>query len=206
MPQILAISGFHNSGKTKVGENIVKYLKERGYKVAVVKSTKEEGHLTDKENSDTYRYRKAGAQAVSLLQKEVFTLYYPRDFFREKNLVELFEKIFWEFDIILLEGFKNLKGVPKIWVKREGDYQEIIKKEYPGIELFIFPEDTEEYFTYVESKLMEKEAYVSLWVNSKKIFLKEFIQVILKNIIFGFLKGLKDIPKNITQLEVKIKK
>ncbi|MFN3406173.1 MAG: molybdopterin-guanine dinucleotide biosynthesis protein B [Caldimicrobium sp.] len=206
MPQILALSGFHNSGKTKVGENIVKYLKERGYKVAVVKSTKDEGPLTDKENSDTYRYRKAGAQAVSLLQKEVFTLYYPRDFFKEKNLVELFEKIFWEFDVILLEGFKNLKGVPKIWVKREGDNQEIIKKEYPGIELFIFPEDTEEYLTYVESKLMEKEAYVSLWVNSKKIFLKEFIQVILKNIIFGFLKGLKDIPKNITQLEVKIKK
>ncbi|MFN3568261.1 MAG: molybdopterin-guanine dinucleotide biosynthesis protein B, partial [Caldimicrobium sp.] len=102
MPQILALSGFHNSGKTKVGENIVKYLIERGYKVAVVKSTKEEGLLTDKENSDTYRYRKAGAQAVSLLQKEVFTLYYPRDFFKEKNLVELFEKIFWEFDVILL--------------------------------------------------------------------------------------------------------
>ncbi|MFN3504594.1 MAG: molybdopterin-guanine dinucleotide biosynthesis protein B [Caldimicrobium sp.] len=206
MPQFLAISGFHNSGKTRVGEVIVKNLIEKGYKVAVVKSTKEEGLLTDKEKSDTCRYRLAGSQVVSLLQKQFFTLYYSRDLFSDDKLIEFFEKIFWEFDIILLEGFKNLKGVPKIWVIRDGDDVEIIKREYPGIELFTTPEDTEDYLSFVETKLIKKDAYVSLWVNSKKIFLKEFIQVILKNIIFGFLRGLKDIPEKITQIEVKIKK
>ncbi|MFN4197361.1 MAG: molybdopterin-guanine dinucleotide biosynthesis protein B [Caldimicrobium sp.] len=201
MPQIFAISGFHNSGKTKVGENVVKYLIERGYKVAVVKSTKEEGFLTDKENSDTYRYRQAGAQAVSLLQKDAFTLYYSKDLFNNKNVVELFEKIFYEFDVILLEGFKNLKGVTKIWVKREEDNLEIIKKKYPGIELFVFPEDIEQCLAFIESKLIKKDIDRSVCVNFKKICSKHFTQVILKNFIFLFINGYKEVLKKLHKLK-----
>ncbi|MFN3921060.1 MAG: molybdopterin-guanine dinucleotide biosynthesis protein B [Caldimicrobium sp.] len=206
MPLFIVLSGYHNSGKTTLGESIVKDLINKGYKIAVVKSTKENTLLTDKENSDTFRYRRAGAQAVSLFQKECLTLYYTLSSFDKENTLIFLEKLFWDYDLVLLEGFKTLKGIPKIWVLKPEDRIEEIKSLYEGIELFIHPNEKEKLTAYVEKKLYEKSEACSLWVNSQKIFLKHFIQEILKNVILGFLKGLKNIPEKISQIEIKIKK
>lgn len=205
MPIFIALSGFHNSGKTTLGEFIVSELVKRGYKVAVVKSTKEEALQTDKVLSDTYRYRKAGAQMVSLLQKDLITLYISNTWEKD-NLIEYLERLFWDHHLVLLEGFKTVEGVPKIWLLRPTDEVEEILKKYKNIELLIDLSEKDKVLSYFEGKLKNSSPSISLWVNSKKIFLKPFIQVILENIILGFLKGLRDIPEKVFQIEVKIKK
>lgn len=206
MPIFIALSGYHNSGKTTLGEFLIKELVSKGYRVAVVKSTKEKALLTDKENSDTYRYKKAGAEAVSLFQEDSLTLYYNLSKYNQERILNFFERLFWDYDLVLLEGFKTLKGISKIWVLKPEDREEELKALYEGIELFISPEEKNKVIAYIENKLQNKSESCSLWVNSKKIFLKSFIQKILINIILGFLKGLKDIPEKISQIEIKIRR
>ena len=44
-----------------MASQVVHHLKERGYSIAVIKSTKDSGLLLDEEGTDTHAYRLAGA-------------------------------------------------------------------------------------------------------------------------------------------------
>ncbi|MGB9761077.1 MAG: molybdopterin-guanine dinucleotide biosynthesis protein B [Caldimicrobium thiodismutans] len=204
MSLIIALCGYHNSGKTTLGTYLVKELRERGYKVAVIKSTKEEGNFTDKPGTDTFRYRESGAEAVGLFQKDLLTLYFT-EFPKDEDFLSFLQNLFWDKDLILLEGFKSFPYLPKIWVLKDKEDKEEIRKKYPGIELFIRAEDIGISLEFLLSKLKEKEKTVLLYVNGKEIQLKPFIQKILGEMLFGFLKGLKNIPERISHFEIKIK-
>ena len=47
MPPFLAISGYHNAGKTILALSLHEILRKKGYKIAVIKSSKEKDVLTD---------------------------------------------------------------------------------------------------------------------------------------------------------------
>ncbi len=206
MPLIVAICGQHNSGKTTVGTFLVRELKNLGYQIAVVKSTKEEGYLTDHPGSDTFRYRESGADVVCLFQRELFTLYTSK-LPEKESLIEFLNSLFWDKDLILLEGFKGFTNISKIWVLREDEDESEIKKNYSGIELCIRKGEEKKALNFLLEKLREKkEDEVFLYINGKEVFLKPFVQRILKEILLGFLKGLKGIPEKISYLEIKIKK
>lgn len=207
MPLIIALCGHHNSGKTTLGTFVVKELKKLGYKVAVIKSTKEEGNLTDHPGTDTFRYRESGGDVVGLYQKNLLTLYIA-DFPEEKeNLIEFIQQLFWDKDLILLEGFKGFSEIPKIWILKEEEKEDEIKEKYRGIELFVKRGEEKVLLDFLIKKLRGKrEDEIFLYVNGRKIFLKPFIQKILKEILLGFLKGLKGIPERVSHLDVKIKK
>ena len=55
------------SGKTTLTRKVVALLKAKGYKVAVIKSTKETGIIVDQPGTDTDLYKKSGADAIALL-------------------------------------------------------------------------------------------------------------------------------------------
>ncbi|MCI5144214.1 MAG: molybdopterin-guanine dinucleotide biosynthesis protein B [Candidatus Electrothrix sp. AR3] len=115
MPPIITFIGWHNCGKTTLATQVVRHLKERGYSVAVIKSTKETGLLTDQNETDTKRYRQAGADAVALAAPDQIVLTLPN---QEKELLALVDRFCTDSDIVIGEGFKTAQHVEKIEVCR----------------------------------------------------------------------------------------
>uniref|UniRef100_A0A832GMI7 Molybdopterin-guanine dinucleotide biosynthesis protein B n=1 Tax=Caldimicrobium thiodismutans TaxID=1653476 RepID=A0A832GMI7_9BACT len=153
MPLILSLSGYHNSGKTTLGTYLVSELVKRGFKVAVVKATKEEVLLTDKEGSDTWRYRKAGAEAVALLQSQLLTLYFSHFPQNKEDFLDFLEALFPHYHLLLLEGFKGWSNIPKIWLLKEGEDPSEIRKKFGQVELILKPEEREKALNYLLEKL-----------------------------------------------------
>lgn len=114
---ILAISGFKNSGKTTLIQNIIPILKNKGYKVATIKHDSHD-FVPDVPNTDTFKHRESGAYGVAIFSDNKFMISKDEKI-TEKELIIHFE----DADIILLEGFKNSE-YPKIEVIREKIYAE----------------------------------------------------------------------------------
>jgi molybdopterin-guanine dinucleotide biosynthesis protein B len=207
MPKFLALSGYHNSGKTTVGTYIVAKLSEKGYKVGVIKSTKETTEETDKPGSDTFKYRKAGAKLVALFQKDRMTLFIE-DMPKEKDEVfTLFERLFFDYDLVILEGFKEWKGVPKIWLKRNDE--ETLPERIENIQMVAEAKDKERILNFVEDYLgVQNNGDIKIFVNDEDIPLKPHLKLLCQNILLGILASLKGVPKieEIKTIEVLIKR
>ena len=67
------VASCSNTGKTVLIEGLIKELKNRGYTVATIKHDVH-GFDIDKEGKDTWRHRKAGAEAVIISSKERMAL------------------------------------------------------------------------------------------------------------------------------------
>jgi molybdopterin-guanine dinucleotide biosynthesis protein B len=117
MPPLVTFIGWHGCGKTTLASQVVRLLKERGWRVAVVKSTKDSGLFSDQPGTDTAVHRQAGADAVALLTPERLTVTVER---QEKDLTAIARRFFADMDIIIGEGFKEAADVAKIEVHRGG--------------------------------------------------------------------------------------
>lgn len=227
MPCFLAISGYHNSGKTTVGTFLVKTLTEKGYKIGVIKSSKEEEIITDSPQKDTWKYRTSGASAVGLFQKNFLTLYLVSENHKTldyRDWYTYFTSLFWSYDLVIFEGFKNFEMLPKLWVIRDKteDLKSIknhlrnllgfiVKNEvkfwrsrYPE-ELFLSLEEKDAFLEFVERFIEKNRSRVLLRVNGKKLALKNFVEEILAYPLLGFIRALKGVPEEIWEVEVKIK-
>lgn len=114
MPPVVTFIGWHGCGKTTLAAQVVRLLKERGWRVAVVKATKDSGLFPDQAGTDTAIHRQAGADAVALLTPERMVITVER---QEKNLTAI-ARLFADMDIVIGEGFKEAEAVPKIEVFR----------------------------------------------------------------------------------------
>ena len=227
MPFLLSISGYHNAGKTTLALSLCKVLKSRGYRIAVVKSSKEEEVLTDTPEKDTWLYRNAEIPVVSFFQKNLFTLYLNPQLLELSSFKDwyvFFLSLFWDFNLVILEGFKNFDMVHKIWVVKERDEDlKGIKREirnllgfvvkdglekwqsrYPEEKFFLFDE-IETLADFVEGLIRKYEPRVFLRVNGKKIPMKSFVEDVLIYPLLGFVKALKGVPEKIEDVEIKIK-
>ena len=110
-----------NTGKTVLIEGLIKELKNRGYTVATIKHDVH-GFDIDKEGKDTWRHRKAGAEAVIISSKERMALI--REVQEEIPLEELIKQV-EDFDFIIIEGYKKSK-YRKLEVYRQGISNKII--------------------------------------------------------------------------------
>lgn len=129
MLPIITFIGWHNSGKTTLVTQVVTHLKERGYRVAVIKSTKEQGIAFDAPGTDTARHRQAGADTVLLVAPDQMTMVTGNT---GKSLVELAQCFCSGVDLVIGEGFKGAEGVPKIEVRREMD-QPVLREQVSGV-------------------------------------------------------------------------
>lgn len=95
------VASCSNTGKTVLIEGLIKELKNRGYTVATIKHDVH-GFDIDKEGKDTWRHRKAGAEAVIISSKERMALI--REVQEEVPLEELIKQV-EDFDFIIIEGY-----------------------------------------------------------------------------------------------------
>jgi molybdopterin-guanine dinucleotide biosynthesis protein B len=109
---VAAASG---SGKTTLIEKVVRILKGRGLRVAVIKHASK-GFELDRAGKDSWRFQQAGAAAVVLAGPDRVALMKQVD--HEPSLPEL-EELVKQADIVIVEGFKK-EAVNKIEVFRAG--------------------------------------------------------------------------------------
>lgn len=117
MPFLIAFAGWHNSGKTTVAMQVAGHLHSQGFRVGVIKSTKERDIAPERQHSDTSRYSEAGAKRVALVAPDVLIV---RESEARRDPVILARNLFADMDIVLVEGFKKAKGLVKIEVRRQG--------------------------------------------------------------------------------------
>lgn len=116
MIPVVSLVGYSNSGKTTVIVGLIRILKERACRVAVVKHAAH-GYTIDPPGTDSWHYAEAGADQVVIAGPKSFTLH---EFYQEeKSLTQIMERI-QGVDIVLVEGFKREPG-PKIEIYRH-DY------------------------------------------------------------------------------------
>jgi len=109
------VAASSNSGKTTLIEKVVRILKERGLRVAVIKHASK-GFDLDRPGKDSWRFREAGADAVMLVGPDQLAL--MKKISRETSLDE-FAMMTPDIDVVIGEGFKKHKG-NKIEVFRSG--------------------------------------------------------------------------------------
>jgi len=108
------ISASSNSGKTTLIEKVVRILKARGLRIAVVKHAPK-GFDLDKPGKDSWRFQQAGADAIILAGPGRLALMRTMD--HEPSREEL-ELLAGDIDVMIYEGFKHT-AINKIEVFRQ---------------------------------------------------------------------------------------
>ncbi len=114
--KFIAITGFKESGKTKVVEGVVERLKKRGFSVGTVKHVSQEGFTIDREGTDTWRHAEAGAEEVCLLSPDE-TVTMKKGGFSLENFLGNMEGL----DYVIVEGFRDSEIIPKVAIADNDD-------------------------------------------------------------------------------------
>ena len=110
---VLAISGVKNSGKTtfiyKLLQNFSEYIND----IVVIKH---DGHSydIDYKDTDTYKYRDAGAKDIAIISQDKTAIIH----YKEKNIFDILN-YFNDKKLVILEGYKD-SDFPKIEIVRKG--------------------------------------------------------------------------------------
>lgn len=106
-PYVLGVSGYSNTGKTRIMEYLIRALKAEGYKVGTIKHHVGDFEV-DKPGKDSYKHRKAGSDRVILASDEKYVTM-TEGFAGDKNdpivLKDLIEAQA-DMDVVLFEGYK----------------------------------------------------------------------------------------------------
>ena len=122
MRSIISIVGKSSAGKTTLLEKLIVELKQRGYKVAIVKHSHHKDDL-DTAAKDTWRFTKAGSALSAINSLDHLAIYRHIDNFFDPQEISNF--ILWDYDIMLTEGFKG-SNYPKIEVHRSEQGKELL--------------------------------------------------------------------------------
>ncbi|MDP3300871.1 MAG: molybdopterin-guanine dinucleotide biosynthesis protein B [Sulfuricurvum sp.] len=108
----VAFTGPSNSGKTTLILKVArKMIHELGLKVAIIKNDPKDKATLDVPGKDSYKFSDTGAEVI--VTSPTRTTYFSK---RHKELDEMID-MFGEFDILLVEGLKNLP-LPRISIFR----------------------------------------------------------------------------------------
>ena len=107
--KIVSIVGKKNTGKTSLTVKVISELTKRGYNVASIKHSHHSIEM-DKENTDTWKHKQAGANlVVGVGSTTFFNARKEHDLNRILYLIKHFD----EFDFVIIEGYKSY-NYPKI--------------------------------------------------------------------------------------------
>jgi molybdopterin-guanine dinucleotide biosynthesis adapter protein len=118
--RLIAIVGHSGSGKTTLLENVIRQLAGRGLAVAAIKHDPKGHAAYDHPGKDSWRFRQAGAAAVSLSGPHTVATFQVSEADRRLEdvaaaVVEAADK---PVDLVLAEGYHMQTGFPKIEVYR----------------------------------------------------------------------------------------
>jgi molybdopterin-guanine dinucleotide biosynthesis protein B len=199
MIPVISFIGRHNCGKTTILEKVIRGLKEKGYKIAVIKHHKGDFEL-DIQGKDTWRLGQAGSDVVVISSPEKTAVIRKPQ--QELTLDQLKEMVSEGMDIVISEGYK-FDNKPKIEVFRSEVSDKILTDEKDLIALvtdrkfaidvpqFSF-DDAEGIVEFIIDKYLKNNsaADVSLTVNGVPLEMKPFIQEMFINTISGLVAAL----------------
>ena len=113
--RIICVVGRSKSGKTALIERLVPELKKKGLRIAVIKHDPHDRFEFDREGKDSWRFKKAGADAIAISSPKRIGIIMDVD--HDHSLEEL--SVFFDVDLIIAEGYKRSK-YPKIEVIKKG--------------------------------------------------------------------------------------
>lgn len=215
MTPIVTFIGWHDSGKTTLASQVVRHLKTKGYRVAVIKSSKESGIDFDSPGTDTAKHRMAGADSVMFVAPDRMVLQAGNE---NLPLVALSYRYFPDVDIVIGEGFKDARRVPKIEVLR--DREKMLRNRVSGViavatdladvsgDNVFSLDDSPGIALFIEKRFLlqqcNKQDRAVLFVNGQRIPLKNFVQEVLASTVGGFVGSLK-CADQIEEIELRIR-
>lgn len=128
---VFGVTGWKNSGKTTLTVRLVEELTGRGLRMATVKHAHHDFDI-DKEGTDSWRHRKAGAGEVAIVSDRRWAIMHELGSEPEPLLSAILERLS-PCDLVLVEGFKR-EGHKKIEVRRtDGRKGEALSRQDPTI-------------------------------------------------------------------------
>jgi len=115
MKTVSFVAATSDSGKTTLIEKVVRILKQRGQRVAVIKHASK-GFELDRPGKDSYRHRHAGCREVLVSSRERWALMHELRGGRELTLAESLARLS-PCDLVLIEGYKAAP-IPKLEIWR----------------------------------------------------------------------------------------
>ena len=142
--KIVSIVGKKNTGKTSLTVKIIEELTKRGYNVASIKHSHHSIEM-DKENTDTWKHKQAGANLVVGVGSTTFINAGQE---MDLNRILFLIKHLDEFDFVIIEGYKSY-NYPKIITSPDVRDEYTIKE----VESFsITPEEVHQLADIIEDK------------------------------------------------------
>ena len=214
MRPIISIVGKSKSGKTTLLEGLITELKQRGYKVAVIKHAAEDFEL-DKVGKDSWRLSQAGSSLVAISSASKLAVI--RQVEHDQSPQELSRFIGWDHDLILTEGFKQSKAL-KIEVHRKEQGSDLLSQtkqllaivtdEPLDIDVPQFSKDEiQQLADLIENKLpaLRKEDDVDLFINDTRIPINPFVKNLLARTLVAMVSGLKGV-KEVKNLHISLRR
>lgn len=115
-PRIFGVTGWKNSGKTRMTAALVTELTQRGWKVSTIKHAHHEFDI-DKEGTDSWQHRKAGAGEVAIVSGRRWAIMHENDSPDDEPTLEDVVERLSPCDIVLVEGYKR-RSHSKIEMRR----------------------------------------------------------------------------------------
>lgn len=120
----IGVVGWHNVGKTRFIEALVRALKARGLRVATIKHA--HGHIEiDHPGTDTWRFAQAGSDLVVIVGHHLLAWLERPD--REPSLEDVLMRLPGDIELAIVEGYKE-STLPKFEVVKNasGSEQRIV--------------------------------------------------------------------------------
>jgi len=203
MPLIISIVGKSESGKTTLLEGLIARLKQRGYRVAVVKHSAEDVEL-DTVNKDSWRFSQAGSEVSAVTSVHKLAVF--KNIAHDLSPQELSQFIGSDYDLILTEGFKQ-SNHPKIEVHRKEQGKEllsppeqllaVVTDEPLDVAVPQFSKDeVEKIVELIENTLTTQNGEdIDLFVNDTYIPINKPMKNLLFRTLVAIVSGLKGIKE-----------
>jgi molybdopterin-guanine dinucleotide biosynthesis protein B len=131
----IAVIGSKNSGKTTLVSKLVNYFSSQSIKVGVIKHAHHSFEI-DHPNTDSYKIRKSGAYKTTIISDKRLAFIEERVNENEIDLNSLMD-MNEGCDVIILEGFKKRKEIPKIEVFLKRNKKDYLYKTIENVRLLI---------------------------------------------------------------------
>jgi len=214
MSPIISIVGKSESGKTTLLEGLITKLKQRGYKVAVIKHAAEDFEL-DTVNKDSWRFSQAGSEVSAI--SSAHKLAVIKNLEQDLGPQELSQFIGSDYDLILTEGFKQ-SSHPKIEVHRKEQGKELLSQpeqllaivtdEPLNIAVPQFSRDeVPKIVDLIVNTMLDqyREDEVDLFINDAYIPINKPVKNLLFRTLVAMVSGLKGI-KEVKSLRISLRR